>query len=155
ADVVDLSNGCVALGELDERTHDVRYVAEAPRLVARAVDRDGLVLEGLTGERGQHHAVLPGLARSDRIEEADHGGGKAALLPVGDGEELVDELTRGIAPATLVRWTEDEVAVFSEWNMRGLPVDLGGARYQHTLSLLFGGAQHMLGAVNVGFDRAN
>src|SRR5690606_5790499 len=105
ADVVDLSNGCVALGELDERTHDVRYVAEAPRLVARAVDRDGLVLEGLTGERGQHHAVLPGLARSDRIEEADHGGGKAALLPVGDGEELVDELTRGIAPATLVRWT--------------------------------------------------
>ena len=65
----------------NERPHHVADVAEAARLLAVAVDRERLrrPAPGAT-KRRDDHAVLPGLARPDGVEQPRHDG-RAARAP--------------------------------------------------------------------------
>ena len=152
-DVEDLADRPGMIHQRHQGSDDVADVGEAARLVAVAVDRDRPAGERLLDERRHDHAVLPGLARSDGVEQPDDHRRELALAPVGQRQELVDRLRAGVAPPPLGRRTQHQVAVLAERDLLAQPVDLRGRGDQDLLLLLVGLGQHDLGAVDVGLDR--
>ena len=71
ADVHDRPERMRAVSQRQDGAHGVLDVAEAARLEAVAVDREALPVECLLHEAGDDHAVTPGLARADGVEEAN------------------------------------------------------------------------------------
>ena len=142
-------------GNADQGIHRIVHVGEAAALAAVAEDRDVGAGQRLGHEIGDDHAVTAGLPRSHGVEQAGNHGGNLALFPVSDGQELVDGLGAGIAPAALVRRSPHHVVVFAEGNLLRLAVHLGGRGDQHALALGLSQLQHDLGAANVGLDGAH
>jgi hypothetical protein len=113
----------------------------------------GSVRERLRHEARDHHAVLPRLARTHRVEEAHHHGGEPLLTPVGDRQELVDRLGAGVAPPPAVRGAHHQVAALAERDVQALAVHLRGGGDEHPPPLLGRQLQQQLGALDVGLDR--
>ena len=83
----------------------------------------------LETKRGNHHAVLPALARPDRVEEADDHAVEAALLVVGEREELVERLRLRVRPAARGRRPVQALALLVErLGLLPVAVHLGGGR---------------------------
>ena len=72
-----------------------RLLVPSPKTVMR------LARQRLAHEVRDDHPVAPGLPRADGVEEAPDDRRQLALLPVGEGEELVDRLRARIGPAAL------------------------------------------------------
>jgi len=104
----------------------VAHIAEAARLLARAIDANGRVVEGGLDEIGKHHSVAAGLPGTDGIEQADDNNGQLLFLPVGNSEKLIESLGGGVAPAAFGCGAKDEVGIFVERNICVLAVDFGG-----------------------------
>ena len=155
ADVEHLPVAAFVVEQADQAADHVGHVGEAARLLAVAVDRDGHPGQRLAHEVGDHHAVLPGLPRADRVEQADHHRGQLPLFPVGDGQELVDRLAAGVGPAALVGRAQHQVAVLAERELVALAVHLAGRSHQDRPLLLVRQGEHHLGEVDVGLDGAN
>ena len=101
ADVEDLARG-VGVHQPGERADRVLHVAEAARLRAVAVDLERVACKRRLNEAGNDHAVLPALARPDRVEEAHDHAVEPALLVVGERQELVERLRLRVRPAPRV-----------------------------------------------------
>ena len=99
ANVQNLAERRLAVGEEPERADRVGHVAETAGLFACAEDAERFALKRGGDETRDDHAVTPGLARADRVEEARDGAGEVFRTVVGHEQELVDELAAGVAPA--------------------------------------------------------
>ena len=102
ADVEDLADGARLVDQGYHSAHDVPDVGEAARLGAVAEHGDRLAGQRLPHEGRDHHPVLAGLPRPDRVEQPDDDHRQLALLPVGQRQELVDHLAAGVGPAVLL-----------------------------------------------------
>ena len=69
ADVDDFSDRFFVGDQAQNRLNAIAHVAEAARLLAGAVDGDGLIGESLADKIRKHHAVAARLPRADGIEE--------------------------------------------------------------------------------------
>ena len=105
------------------------------RVCAVAVHGDRLPCKRLPHEVRNHHAVPAALAGPDGVEEAHDDDRHLVLLPIGEREELVEQLAGGVSPAGLCRRAEHEVGVLAERQHRALAVDLrrGGDDRQFAL----------------------
>ena len=75
----------------------------------------------------QHHAVGPGLPRTDNVEKpADHHR-NAEFMIKGERQELIDRFGNAVAPARLGRRAEDQIVLFAPRRLRVLAVNLTGA----------------------------
>src|SRR6185503_1383145 len=155
ADVEDLAVGPRLAGQPYQGAHDVAHPAEASGLGAVAEHGDGPSVQGLLDEARDHHAVAAGLARADGSEEADDDRRHLALLEVGEREEFVDQLGRGVGPAALRAGADHAIILFGEGDFGRLPVDLAGRGDDRELLLLGGVEEDDLGAADVGFDGAD
>ena len=72
ADIEDLAHCGGLLHQGDQGADDVAHVGETARLAAIAMNGDRPAGEGLLDERGNDHAVLPGLARADRVKQSNN-----------------------------------------------------------------------------------
>ena len=110
----------------------------------------GLAAQRLADQVGHHHAVAPGLARADRVEQPRDGHLQPVLAPVGVREGLVDALGCRVGPPAHQRGAQDAVGVLvqarrrcscrrSRW-WRPAPSTAPGAQR---------GLQDVLGAVQV------
>jgi len=69
---------------------------------------------------------VAGLARADGVEEPEDRDGQTALLVVGQGEELVEQLAGGVRPAADAARSDDDVVLLVLREGLDLAVDLGG-----------------------------
>ena len=155
ANVVDLADGCGLIHDADQRADDVADIGEAARLRAVAVHGDRPAQERLLHEGRDDHAILPGLPRAHGVEEANHHGRQMLLTPVGQGEELIERLRAGIAPAAFCRRPQHQRTVFLERHLFAQAVHLGSRGQEHFFLFLVGLGEDDLGAVHVGFDGAH
>ena len=115
----------------------------------------GCPAERLPDEGRQHHAVLPGLPRPDRVEQPHDHDRQLPLLPVGEREELVEQLAAGVGPAVLDGRAEHQLGAFAEGHVRALAVHLRRGGEHDQLLLLVRVLEHDLGAVHVRLDRVH
>ena len=144
--VDDLSPGLGMPWDVQEGPHDVGDVGEAPGLCAVPVDRDGFSPEGLLHQVGDDHAILAGLAGAHGVEEAHDRHGEAVFHPVCQGEELIQGLGAGIAPAPGAGGAHDGVVFLAEGDAGAFSVDLGGAGEEEGGAVAVAGVQHHGGA---------
>ena len=131
-------------------------MAEAAGLLAVAVDLDRLAGERALDEARDDHAVHAGLARADGVEQARDDAVEAALVRVGEREELVHRLRVGVGPAALGgRAVDPAVGLAQRALLAVVAVDLAGRRDQHALAEAVAVVEHDLGALDVGDDRAD
>ena len=95
------------------------------------------------------------LARAHGVEQADDRHRHLPLVVVREGEELVERLGAGVAPASLGRRAHDDVAVLAVGQVGAEPVHLGRRGEQHALPFLRGGREDHLGGLHVVLDRAD
>src|SRR5207342_2449254 len=133
-DVVDLPRGLGGGHEARERAHGVGDVTETARLLTVAVDLERRAGEGALDEAGDDHPVLAALARADRVEEAGDDAVEAALLVVGEGEQLVHRLRVGIGPAPGGGGAVDAAGILGQGLERAVvAVDLRGGGEENAL----------------------
>ena len=131
------------------------HVAEAAGLLARAVDLDGLVLQGPLHEARHDHAVAAGLPRPDRVEEPGADDAQAVLLVKGLAQELVDGLAARVGPAGERGAAEHEVVVLAEGDLLALAVDFAAGGQQDLAAELVRRFEDDLGAGDVRLDRVD
>lgn len=156
AEVEDFARRIGEFYEAAEPFDDVADVGEGTGLLAGAVDGKVGSGEGVREETRHDHAVASGLARADGVEEACGKSGDAAFMPVGEGEELVDDLAGGVAPARLGGGAEEEIVVFAKGGARAFAVDLGGGGdddFSFAGSCRFEDAFGAVDVIGNGFDR--
>ena len=150
ADVVDLARGGLLAHQADQRAHGVLDVAEAARLVPVAVDFQWAVGERPLDEARDHHPVHPALARADRVEEPNDHGVEAALLVVGEREELVHRLRVGVRPPARRGRAVDPPRGLGERQLLAVvAVDLRGRGDEHALAEPVAVLEHGLGSAEV------
>src|SRR5207302_8774392 len=123
------------------------------RLHAVAVNGQRLTPQGLAHEAGQHHAIVPALARSGGVEEPDHDGRQAEFPMVDEGQDLIHSLGGRVAPTQLPGRAEDAVVVLLEGPVLVLPVDLAGGADEDLGSAGGGRLEEVFGAADVGDHR--
>jgi hypothetical protein len=102
------------------------------------------------------HAVLAALARADGVEQADDHAVEAALLVVGECQELVHRLGVGVGPATRRGGAVDAARVLGERELLTVvAVHLAGGGDEHALAEAVAVLQHDLGALHVRDERAH
>src|ERR1700674_5445089 len=106
-------------------------------------------MERLRNETGHHHAVLPHLARTDRIEETDHNRRQSKLPVVDEGEDLVDGLRGRVAPPQLSGRAEDPIVVLLERTVIALAVDLARGGHKDLDAMLLSRFEQVFGAFDV------
>src|SRR5215467_6552446 len=98
ADVEDLSVSLRVFDQGEHRGDDIPNPGKGAALGAIAIDRDRPAGKRATDKPWYHHSVLASLAGSDRVEESDDDGGQPLLLEISSGQELINDLRRGVAP---------------------------------------------------------
>src|SRR5215213_1900584 len=141
--------------QLHERADHVADVTETTALFSIAVNRDRTAGECLLHERRNHHAVLSGLSRPDRVEETHDNRRQLLLAPVSQREKLIDRFRARVAPAPFRRRAHHEVAVFTKRHVGAETIDLGSRCDQHLLLFLVRKREDDFGAAHVCFDCAH
>lgn len=153
--VDDFADGAVGVHEADEAFDGVADIAEAARLLAIAIDANGIVVDGLFDEIGEDHAVAAGLTGADGIEKADDDNGELLFFPVGESEKFIESFGGSVTPAAFSGRAEDEVGVFVERDVGVLAVDFGSGSSENEFAFFAGGFEDALGAVDIGFNSAD
>src|SRR5215212_954906 len=141
--------------QLHERANHVADVTETTALFSITVNRDRTACERLLHERRNHHAVLSGLSRSDRVEETHDNRRQLLLAPVSEREKLIDRFRARVAPAPFRRRAHHEVAVFTKRHVGAETIDLRCRRDQNLLLFLVREREDDFGAAHVCFDGAH
>ena len=156
ADVEDLAGYAGRVHQARQRADRVLHVAEAARLRAVAVDLERPAGEGCGDEPRDDHSVLAALPRPDRVEQAHDHAVEAALLVVGEREELVERLRLGVRPPPRRRRPVDAPAVLDErLGLAPVAVDLRGRGDEHALVEFVAVVEHGLGALDVRDESAD
>ena len=119
-------------------------MAETSRLLAVAKDFQRFVLFRRRDEAGQHHAVTPGLARTDGVEQPRDDDRQIFFPRVGQREKFVGELRAGVTPARLARRADEQIVVLAELRLRALAINFRGRGQQQRRAVRRGGAQQNL-----------
>ena len=126
--------------------------AEAARLRAVAENAQRFAGLGRRDEARQHHAVAPGLARADGVEQPRDGDGQVFFARVSKREKFVRELGARVAPARLAGRPDEQVVVLAERRLGALAIDFRGGGQQQRRGIFCGGAQQDLHLVEAGFQ---
>ena len=124
-------------------------MGEAPGLLPVAIHSERLVVQRLLDEPGHHHAVMTGLAGTDRVEAPPDQRRAMPLAPIRDGQELINGLGARVAPPPPTGRTQYQIAVLPERHVAALAVHLGRRRDEHLFPLLAGSGEHDLGGLDI------
>ena len=102
-------------------------------------DAERFALKRGGNEARDDHAVTPGLARTDGVEEARDGAGEVFRAVICHEQELVDELAAGVAPAGMRGRSDDEVVGLVERHVGGFAVDFAGRGHEEAAAAVFRG----------------
>src|SRR5215216_2745108 len=130
-------------------------MSEAAGLRSVAMDLNGFVLHRSMHETWHDHSVLPSLARANCVEKPHNNDRKPSFLKVCKSEKFVKSFCTGVCPSMLIGRPGQQIVIFLERNRGALPVNFGGARDQHTLSITRTKSEDDIGAAKNSLDRAH
>src|ERR1700677_2727018 len=154
ADVHDFADRLRGRYETQHGLDTIAYIAKAARLFASSVHGDGLASEGLPDEIRKYHAVAASLARPNGVEKSRDDHWQFLFLPEGKRQEFIEGLGGGVTPAAFAGRTEDQIGVLVGGNFVALAIDFGSGGGEDQLFLFGSRVQHVLGAMDIGFDGA-
>ena len=97
-----------------------------------------MIQQSLLNESRYYHSISSGLPRANGVKQPQYYYRQLLLMEIGQGQELVDSLGAGIAPAALGSGTIDRIIIFPEWNFGSFAVDFGSGGNDDFLFILIG-----------------
>src|SRR5207248_1432333 len=124
AKVDHLAGGLGTIKQTDHRRNNIRYIREAPGLLARSINLDRLVLQCFADETRDDHSVIASLPRADGVEKAADHHRQSKLGVIGEREKLIYHFAASVAPAGETRRTQHDITLFFERHNRAFAVNL-------------------------------